>query len=57
MMFNFYPWGLSVNIVSPVDVNKTKVEFLTYMWQEDKNSTLVLFTATGLTIFTDKPQG
>jgi len=36
MMFNFYPWGLSVNIVSPVAVNKTKVEFLTYMWQEDK---------------------
>ncbi len=36
MMFNFYPWGLSVNIVNPVGVNKTRVNFLTYMWQEDK---------------------
>ena len=36
MMFNFYPWGLSVNIVQPIAVNKTKVEFITYMWQEDK---------------------
>ncbi|CAN5584218.1 SRPBCC family protein [soil metagenome] len=36
MMFNFYPWGLSVNIVSPVAVNKTKVEFLTFMWKEEK---------------------
>ena len=36
MMFNFYPWGLSVNIVSPVSVNKTKVEFIVYMWNEEK---------------------
>ncbi len=36
MMFNFYPWGLSVNIVNPIAVNKTKVEFLTFMWQEDR---------------------
>ncbi len=36
MMFNFYPWGLSVNIVSPVSTNKTKVEFIVYMWNEEK---------------------
>jgi choline monooxygenase len=36
MMFNFYPWGLSVNVVSPVAVNKTRVEFITFMWKEDK---------------------
>jgi choline monooxygenase len=36
MMFNFYPWGLSVNIVNPVSVNKTRVEFITYMWKEEK---------------------
>lgn len=36
MMFNFYPWGLSVNIVQPLSVAKTKVAFITYMWQEDK---------------------
>ncbi len=34
MMFNFYPWGLSINIVTPQAVNKTKVEFITYMWKE-----------------------
>ncbi len=36
MMFNFYPWGLSVNIVNPVSVNKTRVEFIVFMWKEDK---------------------
>ena len=29
-MFNFYPWGLSVNIVQPLELAKTKVTFLTY---------------------------
>ena len=36
MMFNFYPWGLSVNIVKPQSIDKTKVVFLTYMWKEEK---------------------
>lgn len=36
MMFNFYQWGLSVNIINPVSVNKTRVEFLVYMWKEEK---------------------
>ncbi len=27
MMFNFYPWGLSINIVKPIDLNRTKVSF------------------------------
>jgi choline monooxygenase len=36
MMFNFYPWGLSVNIINPVSVNKTRVEFIVYMWKEEK---------------------
>jgi len=31
MMFNFYHWGISVNIVRPVAPAKTKVEFLTYV--------------------------
>ncbi len=31
MMFNFYPWGLSVNIVEPLDVSKCRVRFLTYV--------------------------
>lgn len=31
MMFNFYPWGLSVNVVQPLAVDLTKVSFLTYV--------------------------
>ena len=36
MMFNFYPWGLSVNIVKPLSLKLTKVEFRTYIWDENK---------------------
>jgi choline monooxygenase len=36
MMFNFYPWGLSVNIVKPVSMCETRVSFLTYVWNESK---------------------
>ncbi|WP_228850982.1 SRPBCC family protein [Aegicerativicinus sediminis] len=36
MMFNFYPWGLSINIVSPISINKTKVSFITYVNDESK---------------------
>jgi choline monooxygenase len=35
MMFNFYPWGLSVNIVQPVSPTRTKISFVTYMWKEE----------------------
>lgn len=35
MMFNFYPWGLSVNIVQPLAVGKTKVSFISYVWKEE----------------------
>jgi len=36
MMFNFYPWGLSVNLVEPLDVGKCSVRFLTYVSDETK---------------------
>ncbi len=36
MMFNFYPWGLSINIVKPVTVNKTIISYLSYVWNESK---------------------
>lgn len=36
MMFNFYPWGLSINIVKPLSVNLSKVSFLTYVMDESK---------------------
>ena len=36
MMFNFYPWGLSVNIVKPLDLNRTKVSFISYVLDPTK---------------------
>ena len=39
MMFNFYPWGLSVNVVSPVAVDACRVSFLSYVWDESKLNT------------------
>jgi len=36
MMFNFYPWGLSINIIKPINPKLTKVEFKTYIWDETK---------------------
>ena len=36
MMFNFYPWGLSINIVQPLGISKTKVSFISYVWDENK---------------------
>jgi|SRR6185436_13874277 len=38
MMFNFYPWGLSVNVVKPVSVNKSTVSFVTYIYDEAKQN-------------------
>lgn len=36
MMFNFYPWGLSVNVVKPLDHNRSKVSFLSYVYDPGK---------------------
>jgi choline monooxygenase len=33
LMFNFYPWGLSINIVRPLAVDLTRVSFITYVWK------------------------
>jgi len=35
-MFNFYPWGLSVNVVRPLGPDLTRVSFLSYVWDEKK---------------------
>jgi choline monooxygenase len=34
-MFNFYPWGLSINLVEPETINRTRVSFFTYVWKEE----------------------
>jgi choline monooxygenase len=39
MMFNFYPWGCSINIVKPIALNRTKVSFITYVYDESKLDT------------------
>ncbi len=36
MMFNFYPWGLSINIVRPLAPDRTRVSFLSYVSDESK---------------------
>jgi choline monooxygenase len=35
-MFNFYPWGLSINVVRPLAVDRTRVSFLSYVWDESR---------------------
>ena len=34
LMLNFYPWGISVNVVRPVTPSRSVVEFLTYVSNE-----------------------
>ena len=36
-MLNFYPWGVSVNVVRPISPGRTQVDFITYV----SNETLV----------------
>jgi choline monooxygenase len=36
MMFNFYPWGLSINIITPQSHKTTRVRFLTYVWRPER---------------------
>lgn len=32
LMLNFYPWGLSINLVHPLGAARTRVRFLAYVW-------------------------
>ncbi len=32
LMFNVYPWGVSINVVRPLGVDRTRVSFLIYVW-------------------------
>lgn len=34
LMLNFYPWGVSVNVVRPRGPHHTTVSFLTWLWDE-----------------------
>ncbi len=33
IMFNFYPWGLSINVIKPLAVDLTRVNFISYVWK------------------------
>jgi choline monooxygenase len=33
-MLNVYPWGLSVNVIQPLAVDRSRVSYLTYVWDE-----------------------
>lgn len=35
LMMNFYPWGLSINVVRPVAPDVTKVKFIRFVWRPD----------------------
>ena len=34
-MLNFYPWGLSVNVIKPIGQDLTRVSFLGYAWRPE----------------------
>ncbi len=36
LMFNFYPWGISVNIVKPLSKSRSKVSYMTLVSDESK---------------------
>jgi choline monooxygenase len=36
LMLNFYPWGLSVNLVQPLAPDRTRVSFLSFVWEAGK---------------------
>ena len=36
LMLNFYPWGLSINVVKPLSVDLTRVSFIRYVWRESR---------------------
>jgi choline monooxygenase len=38
LMFNFYPWGLSVNVVEPLGPSETRVRFLPFVWDEARRN-------------------
>lgn len=35
-MLNFYPWGLSINIVKPLAVDRTRVSYFAWVWDPSR---------------------
>ena len=38
LMLNFYPWGLSVNVVEPISKTKTRIQFKSYVFDATKTN-------------------
>jgi choline monooxygenase len=36
LMFNFYPWGLSLNVIEPLETELTRVSFYSFVWKPEK---------------------
>jgi choline monooxygenase len=39
LMLNFYPWGLSANLVQPLAIDRTRVQFRAFVWDASKLET------------------
>jgi len=37
-MLNFYPWGLSINVVKPLAVDRTRISYFVYVWDPSRLS-------------------
>jgi hypothetical protein len=35
-MLNFYPWGISVNVVAPLSHDRTRITFLSFVWDASR---------------------
>ncbi|MCI4670880.1 MAG: aromatic ring-hydroxylating dioxygenase subunit alpha [Bacteroidia bacterium] len=35
IMLNYYPWGLSLNLIEPISPTHTKIRFETFLWKEE----------------------
>ena len=53
MMFNFYSWGLSINIIEPITINKTRIRFLSYVISGAKQ---VMNTASSVDVVEEEDQ-
>lgn len=36
LMLNFYPWGLSLNLITPEAIDRTRIAFRSYVWDDTK---------------------
>jgi choline monooxygenase len=39
LMLNFYPWGLSLNVIQPQSIDRTRVSFRSFVWDASKLDT------------------